>query len=98
MTCARSQPFCLHDNNCLQDVANLAQNYCTQVHGKLPIKPPSSDSSGLYSYCDQKCKCVTTKGQNEHPPGHYVYPGPSCDGGCYGAKCKPLHSIKHGVF
>jgi len=97
MDCARKQPACLHDNNCLDDVANLVQNYCTQIHGKkLPIKPPSSDSSGFYSYCDEKCKCVKTKG--EHPAGHDLYPDPYCSGGCNGVKCKPLHSIKHGVF
>ena len=97
MDCARKQPACLHDNNCLSDVANLVQNYCTQIHGKkLPIKPPSSDSSGFYSYCDEKCKCVKTKG--EHPAGHDLYSDPICSGDCKGAKCKPLHSIKHGVF
>jgi hypothetical protein len=99
ITCARKQPACLKDKNCVNDVGDLAQNYCTQIHGKkLPIKPPSSDSSGFYSYCDEKCKCVKTKG--EHPAGHDLYPDPYCSNGgkCTKGQCKPLHSIKHGVF
>ena len=96
-TCAMKKHDCVHDNNCLNDVSNLAQNYCTQIHGKkLPIRPSSSDNSGFYSYCDEKCTCVKTKGP--HPKGHDLYTDPNCSGGCDGSRCNTLHSIKHGVF
>jgi hypothetical protein len=100
MDCAGKNTSCISDNNCLNDIDGLAQDYCTQIHGKkLPIKPAPSDHSGFYSYCDEKCNCVKTKATNPvHPPGHDLYTDPICSGSCDGAKCHTLHSIKHGVF